>query len=319
MATKGVTGGVEVEEEGNKASYRRWGREEDDNGINSMRLFNPNPSALQALIGSQIHVSLGVRNQDIPSIALSQYAAKSWFATNLEPYLNDVVFSYITVGNEAIPGNYASYIASAMQNLQNILNAGNLASTTKVTTVVSTGILGTSYPPSGAFSLEARDNLIKILGFLSAQGSPLVVNVYPYFAYAAEPANVHLDYAQFTAKGPVVLDGNLRYQNMFDAIVDACYWAMEREGVTDVGVVVSETGWPSAGNGNFTTPELAATYNRNLMEHAAKNGTPKRPLARIEGYIFAMFNENRKPDGVEQHWGLFHPTMEPVYPLFAPV
>ncbi|KAI8021371.1 Glucan endo-1,3-beta-glucosidase [Camellia lanceoleosa] len=194
------------------------------NGINSTRLFNPNPSALQALIGSQIHVSLGVSNQDIPSIALSQDAAKSWFATNLEPYLNDIVFSYITVGNEAIPGDYASYIASAMQNLQNILNAGNLASTTKVTTVVSTGVLATSYPPSSsAFSLEARDNLIKILGFLSAQGSPLMVNVYPYFAFAAEPANVRLDYAQFTAKGPVVLDGNLRYQNMFDAIVDACY------------------------------------------------------------------------------------------------
>ncbi|THF97918.1 hypothetical protein TEA_026707 [Camellia sinensis var. sinensis] len=131
-----------------------------------MRLFDPNPSALQALIGSQIHVSLGVRNQYIPSIALSQDAAKSWFATNLEPYLNDIVFSYITVGNEAIPGDYASNIASAMQNLQNILNAGNLASTTKVTTVVSTGILGTSYPPSSsAFSLEAHDDLIKILGF----------------------------------------------------------------------------------------------------------------------------------------------------------
>ncbi|KAI8022885.1 putative glucan endo-1,3-beta-glucosidase BG5 [Camellia lanceoleosa] len=150
------------------------------------------------LNGMQVHEKFrklftSVSNQDIPSIALSQDAAKSWFATNLEPYLNDIVFSYITVGNEAIPGDYASYIASAMQNLQNILNAGNLASTTKVTTVVSTGVLATSYPPSSsAFSLEARDNLIKILGFLSAQGSPLMVNVYPYFAYAAEPKNAAL-------------------------------------------------------------------------------------------------------------------------------
>ncbi|KAG5559130.1 hypothetical protein RHGRI_008899 [Rhododendron griersonianum] len=281
-------------------------------GISSMRLFEPNPDALQALRGSQIDISLGVRNEDLPSIATSQEFANSWFSSNVAPYLNDMTVEYITVGNEVVPGEYASYVALAMQNLQNILDTQGLAGVS-VTTVVSTAALSTSYPPSaGTFSTD----IVEILRFLSAQASPLMVNVYPYFAYAADPANVPLDYALFTATGPVVQDGNLSYQNLFDAIIDAFYWAMEREGVTDVGVVVSETGWPSDGNGDFTTPELAATYNRNFAEHISKNGTPKRPQAYIEGYIFAMFNENLKPPGVEQHFGLFQPSTQPVYSLF---
>lgn len=281
-------------------------------GISSMRLFEPNPDALQALRGSQIDISLGVRNEDIQSMATSQEFANSWFSSNVAPYVNDITVEFITVGNEVVPGEYASYVAPAMQNLQNILDAQGLAGVS-VTTAMSTEALSTSYPPSaGTFSSD----VVKILKFLSAQASPLMVNVYPYFAYTADPANVPLDYALFTATGPVVQDGNLSYQNLFDAIIDAFYWAMEREGVTDVGVAVSETGWPSDGNGDFTTPELAATYNRNVAEHISKSGTPKRPQAYIEGYLFAMFNENLKPTGVEQHFGLFQPSTQPVYSLF---
>ena len=61
-----------------------------------------------------------------------------------------------------------------------------------------------------------------------------MINVYPYFAYAADPANVQLDYAIFTALGPVVRDGGLSYQNTFDATIDAFCWVMERE-LTDLG------------------------------------------------------------------------------------
>ncbi|KAK3040374.1 hypothetical protein RJ639_026779 [Escallonia herrerae] len=285
-------------------------------GIGKLRLFDPNHAALEALRGSQIDVSLGVLNQDIPIIASNQEAANSWFETNVAPYLNDVTINYISVGNEVIPGEYAGSIVPAMQNLQKILDDKGLAGIS-ITTVVSGQTLANSYPPSAAtFSAEARETLVQVLKFLSAQANPLMINVYPYFAYASDPVNVRLDYAQFTASGPVVVDGSLSYQNLFDAIVDSFFWAMEKEGVTYVELVVSESGWPSAGNGELTTPELAATYNKNFMEHVMKNGTPKRPNSYIEGFIFAMFNENLKPDGVEQNFGLFYPTMDPIYPLF---
>ncbi|KAK3034487.1 hypothetical protein RJ639_032476 [Escallonia herrerae] len=286
------------------------------NGIGKIRLFDPNHAALEALRGSQIDVSLGVLNQDIPSIASSQEAANSWFESNVAPYLNDVTINYISVGNELIPGEYPGFNVPAMQNLQKILDNKGLAGIS-ITTVLSGQTLANSYPPSAAmFSAEAHETVVQVLKFLSAQANPLMINVYPYFAYASDPVNVRLDYAQFTATGPVVVDGSLSYQNLFDAIVDSFFWAMDKEGVTDVELVVSESGWPSAGNGELTTPELAATYNKNFMEHVMKNGTPKRPNSYIEGFIFAMFNENLKPDGVEQNFGLFYPTMNPVYPLF---
>ncbi|KAK0570985.1 hypothetical protein LWI29_009459 [Acer saccharum] len=116
---------------------------------------------------------------------------------------------------------------------------------------------------------------------------------------------------------PVVIDGDLKYYNLFDAMVDSFIWAMEKEGVSDVKVLISESGWPSAGNGKLTTPQLAATYNKNFKDHILSlKGTPKRPNMYIEGFIFATFNENQKPASVEQNFGLSYPNMEPVYPVF---
>ncbi|KAJ9687938.1 hypothetical protein PVL29_013928 [Vitis rotundifolia] len=223
-------------------------------GIQSMRLFEPDPSALEALKGSGIAVTLGVVNAGIPNIASSQAAAQQWFDTNVAPYLNDVNFSYIAVGNKVIPGGDGSTTAGAMQNIQTILSARNIDGI-KVSTVVPMNALGASYPPSaGQFTSEVDGVMRAILGVLSAHGSPLMINVYPYFA-------------MFTANGMVVQDGPLGCSSLFDAMVDAFYSAMEKAGGSKVGVVVTESGWPSSGSGKLTTPELAGTYNRNFLEH----------------------------------------------------
>ncbi|TXG61646.1 hypothetical protein EZV62_013009 [Acer yangbiense] len=289
-------------------------------GIEKTRLFDPNPAALNALRGSGISVILGIRNEDLPNLAASPDAVTAWLATNVEPYIkdNNLTIRIITVGNEIIPGPYAQNILPVMQSLQNILLSKNL-NAIKVSTVLSGDTLGSSYPPSsGAFKPEVSGIMKGILNFLSQTASPLCINAYPYFAYASDPVNVRLDYTQFTATEAVVTDGELKYLNLFDAIVDAFFSAMEKEGVSNVNVVVSESGWPSAGNGDFTTPQLAATYNRNFMNHVTSNkGTPKRPNAHIEGFIFATFNENQKPAGVEQNFGLFFPNTQPVYPIFS--
>ena len=93
---------------------------------------------------------------------------------------------------------------------------------------------------------------------------------------------------------------------------------MEKVEFADVDIVISESGWPSDGNGDLTTASLAATYNQNFVKRiASMRGTPKRPQSFIEGFVFAMFNENLKPLGVEQHFGLFYPDMKPVYPVFS--
>ncbi|XP_031267860.1 probable glucan endo-1,3-beta-glucosidase BG4 [Pistacia vera] len=285
-------------------------------GIGKMRIFAPDPATLEALRNSNIELSMGIANELLPTLAASEANAERWYNGFMAPYINDVIFSYITVGNEIVPGEFAQYIVPVMRNLQTILDENNLAGI-RVSTVVATSVLGTSYPPSqGNFTTDARATMIDILKFLNDTSSPLLINVYPYFAVAADPINVRLDYALFTATDVVVQDGNLNYNNMFDAIVDSFFWAMEKENFSDVQLVVSESGWPSYGNGNLTTKPLAYTYNYNFVRRVQKFGTPKRPNAYVEGFIFALFLEDLKPAGVERNFGLVDPiTMEGLYPL----
>ncbi|KAK6912472.1 Glycoside hydrolase family 17 [Dillenia turbinata] len=285
--------------------------------IRKVRLFEPIHAVLEALRGKQIDLLLGTRNEHIPVLASSLENAQAWFNTNVQPYIKDVNIRYITVGNEVVPGQFSESILPAIQNIQQILNANGLGGI-KATTVVHQGVLGASFPPSAAAFSEASIGFMTgICKYLESQNAPLLVNVYPYFAHANDPVNVRLDYALFTATEPVVRDGSLSYTNLFDAILDGFYWALEKVGVTKVSLVVSETGWPSAGFGSFTTPPLAGTYNKNFRNHVRSNrGTPKKPGQPIEGYIFAMFNENQKPAGIEQNFGLFYPDKSAVYEMF---
>ncbi|PIA27443.1 hypothetical protein AQUCO_07700005v1 [Aquilegia coerulea] len=277
-----------------------------------MRIYDPHHETLQALRGSNIELVLDVPLQDLQSLALDASAANAWVQTNVRAYLPDVKFRYIGVGNEVSPINQnAQFVpfvlpALAAVGLQNQIN--------KVSTVIETGVLGESYPPSqGAFKGELRSYLDPILAFLVNNQAPILVNVHPYISHINIP-NANLQYALFTSPSADVSDGQLRYQNLFDAIVDAFYSALEKTSGSGLVIVVSETGWPSNG-GPDTSVENARTYNQNLVQHVGR-GTPKRPGKPIETYVFAMFNENQKggPE-YEKYWGLFYPNKQPVYPI----
>ncbi|KAK9705543.1 hypothetical protein RND81_07G065000 [Saponaria officinalis] len=287
-------------------------------GIGKMRIFEPNTAMLDALKGSGIDLVLGVKNQDIPTLAASQEAAEQWFTTYVQPYVNDITIPYVSVGNEVVPGQFSDSIHPAMQNLQNVFQSHGLQGI-RATTVVSMSVLTGTYPPSAStFSEASMPYITGIVKQLADAGAPLLINVYPYFAYASNPQDVRLDYAQFTATQPVVQDGNLAYMNLFDAMVDCFVWAMEKVGVSNVDLVVSESGWPHDGNGDFTTVDLARTYNKNFMNHVLSHaGTPKRPGAYIEGFVYSMVDEDLKTAGVEQAFGMFKPNLEPNYNIFS--
>ncbi|XP_074560366.1 glucan endo-1,3-beta-glucosidase-like [Curcuma longa] len=278
-----------------------------------MRIYSPDQDVLQALSGSNIQLILGLPNDNLQSIASDPSTANDWVQNKIVAF-SGVAFRYIAVGNEVIPENpnLAQYVLPAMQNIQNAINAAGLQSQIKVSTAVSGNALGQSYPPSaGAF---ASDSMGSIVQFLASNQAPLLFNVYPYFSYAGNSAQISLDYALFTSDGAVVHDGPFDYQNLFDAMVDAAYAALEKVGGSDVRIVVSESGWPSAG-GFAASVHNAKTYNRNLIRHVGQ-GTPRRPGSGIEANIFAMFNENQK-DGeeTERNFGLFYPDGQPVYPI----
>ncbi|PIA31159.1 hypothetical protein AQUCO_05200037v1 [Aquilegia coerulea] len=285
--------------------------------IQRIRIFEPLPEVLEALRGSNLLVTLGMRNEDITNIAASQEAANDWVNTHLVPYKIDVAFRYVTVGNEVIPGPLANYVTKAMNNTWNAIVSNGL-DRVRVTTVVPANALGVSYPPSaGAFSDEVLGAMTDVATILYYTHAPLMINVYPYFAYASNPEEIPLDYALLNSNlQTVTVDGELNYNNLFDAMVDAFNTALEKINMGDVYVFISETGWPSAGNEPYTSIENARVYNTNVKKHIHDQvGTPRRPGRMLDTFFFAMFNENLKPAGVEQNFGLFYPDMSPVYPL----
>ncbi|XP_024923514.3 glucan endo-1,3-beta-glucosidase [Ziziphus jujuba] len=286
--------------------------------INFIRIFEPRHEILDALRNKPTFVSLGVRDQDLQTLASDQSAANQWVKDNVVPYIPDVNIGYITLGNEVIPGPQAQYVAQAINNINAALTNARISKDIKVTTVISSNTLFASYPPSaGTFNEESASALKNISTILSGRGSPIMVNVYPYFAYVADPEHIRSDYALFTSQGTVVTDGDYSYQNLFDAIVDSFFAAFEKIGASGINLAVAETGWPSAGNEPYTSIKNARTYNKNMMDHVLSGkGTPRRPNRTFNAFLFEMFNEDQKPAGVEQNFGLFNPNMQPVYPLW---
>ncbi|KAL3534748.1 hypothetical protein ACH5RR_003209 [Cinchona calisaya] len=246
-----------------------------------MRIYGPDPEVLNALRGTNTETLVDVPNENIRFIANDASTTANWVQNNIKNY--------------------------SPAGLQNQI---------KVSTSIAAGLLSISYPPSqGSFSNEAKPFIKPIINLLVQNNAPLLVNAYPYLSYIGNRANIGLDYALFTSPGIVVQDGSFGYQNIFDAIVDAHYSALEKEGGSNIRIVVSETGWPSEGNPGVATFEYAGTYSRNVVSLVKSGrGTPRRPGTGIETYLFAMFDENNKPgEETERHFGLFFPNQQCKY------
>ncbi|KAL9660501.1 hypothetical protein QQ045_025316 [Rhodiola kirilowii] len=282
--------------------------------IGAMRLYGPDQQALKALRGSNIELILDVPRASLQSIGSDAGVASQWVQNNIRNYYPDVRFKYIAVGNEIDPAEAAArFVLPAMQNIHNALTSAGLQGQIKVSIAVWSALLTDTYPPSrGKFRDEIRSYIDPIINFLARNGSPLLANIYSYFSYTGNPRDISLDYALFRSSGTPVVDNNgLRYQNLFDALVDSMYAALSKAGGANVPIVISETGWPSAGH-PAATPENAATYLRNLVNHV-NSGTPRKPQP-LETYIFAMFDENLKGgEPTERHFGLFYPSVEAKY------
>ncbi|CAA0841765.1 beta-1-3-glucanase 1 [Striga hermonthica] len=289
----------------------------NQNNIRRVRIYDPHGPTLQALSGTNIEVILGVPNTDLQNVAASQANADTWVRNNVRNYPN-VRFRYIAVGNEVSPvrgdtSQFVSFVLPALRNIQNAVNSAGLGGRVRVSTVVETGLIGVSYPPAdGAFRPDVASYINPIIRHLVDNRAPLLANIYPYFSYIGNRAQIDLRYALFTSPDGVVA-GGVRYQNLFYAILDSLYAALERSGGSSLEVVVAESGWPSAG-GDTTTVEYARTYNTNLVQRV-RNGTPRRPGRAIETYIFALFDENQKNPEYERHFGVFLPNRQPKYQI----
>ncbi|KAL4304318.1 hypothetical protein GQ457_10G000880 [Hibiscus cannabinus] len=291
--------------------------------IKYLRLYDSNIQVLKAFANTGVELMIAVPNSDLLPFSQFQSNADSWLKNSILPYYPAAKITYITVGLEVTenPDNVSALVVPAMKNVLTALKKVGLHRRIKVSSTHSLGILSRSFPPSaGAFNSSHAYFLKPMLEFLAENQSPFMIDLYPYYAYRDSPDNVSLDYALFESSSEVI-DPNtgLLYTNMFDAQIDALYFALMALNFRTIRVMVTETGWPSKGslNEKAATPDNAQTYNMNLIRHVINDsGTPAKPGEELDVYIFSLFNENRKPGlESERNWGLFYPDQTSVYNL----
>ncbi|KAK3127276.1 hypothetical protein QOZ80_7AG0570850 [Eleusine coracana subsp. coracana] len=310
------------------------------NGITMVRIYDANPNVLRSLANTGIKAMVMLPNENIAAAASNPSYALQWVKSNVAAYYPATQIHGVAVGNEVFDSNpeLNSQLVPAMKNVQRALAKLGLADAVKVSTPVAFSAVTDTFPPSsGRFVDKVVEPVMRpMLEFLKQTGSYLTMNIYPFWAYVN--GDVSLDYALGNSN-PGVLDEDtgLTYFNLLDAERDAAHSAMDGL-VPGVSLYVTETGHPSRGRGphrgrrhhrggrrlqeddDAFTVTNAQAYVNNVINRVlqGKTGTPLRPDAGMDVYIFALFNENQKgngPDDIEQNFGLFYPNMQKVYPF----
>ncbi|KAG7541035.1 X8 domain [Arabidopsis thaliana x Arabidopsis arenosa] len=291
--------------------------------IKFVRIYDANIDVLKAFANTGIELMIGVPNADLLAFAQFQSNVDTWLSNNILPYYPATKITSISVGLEVTeaPDNATGLVLPAMRNIHTALKKSGLDKKIKISSSHSLAILSRSFPPSSAsFSKKHSAFLKPMLEFLVENESPFMIDLYPYYAYRDSTEKVPLEYALFESSSQVVDPATgLLYSNMFDAQLDAIYFALTAMNFKTVKVMVTESGWPSKGSPKETaaTPDNALAYNTNLIRHVIGDpGTPAKPGEEIDVYLFSLFNENRKP-GIEseRNWGMFYANGTNVYAL----
>lgn len=296
--------------------------------LRHVRLYNADRGMLLALANTGIKVAVSVPNEQLLGIGQSNSTAANWIAQNVVAHYPATNITTICVGSDVLTTlpNAARILVTALKFIHSALVASNLDRQIKVSTPLSSSIILDSFPPSQAFFNHSWNPvLVPLLSFLQSSGSYFMLNLYPYYDYMNSNGVIPLDYALFEPlpANKEAVDANtlVHYSNVFDAMVDAAYFAMSFLNFTNIPVMVTESGWPSKGDSNEpdATLENANTYNSNLIKHVLdknKTGTPKHPGIAVSTYIYELYNEDTKSGPLsEKNWGLFNNNGVPIYTL----
>uniref|UniRef100_A0A0R0K0J7 glucan endo-1,3-beta-D-glucosidase n=1 Tax=Glycine max TaxID=3847 RepID=A0A0R0K0J7_SOYBN len=294
--------------------------------IQHVRLYDADQALLLALANTGIRVTVSVPNDQLLGIGQSNATAANWVTRNVIAHVPATNITAICVGSEVLTTlpNAAPILVSAINFIHSALVAANLDRQIKVSSPHSSSIILDSFPPSQAFFNRTWNPvMVPMFKFLQSTGSCLMLNVYPYYDYQQSNGVIPLDYALFRPLPPnkEAVDSNtlLHYTNVFDAVVDAAYFAMSDLNFTNIPIMVTESGWPSKGDSSEpdATVDNANTYNSNLIRHVLNNtGTPKHPGIAVSTFIYELYNEDLRSGPVsEKNWGLFYANGEPVYTL----
>ncbi|KAF6164946.1 hypothetical protein GIB67_037460 [Kingdonia uniflora] len=294
------------------------------NHIKKVKLFDADPLVLRGLMGSGLEVMVGIQNEMLMALGSSPLVADNWVHLNVSKYLvkGGVDIRYIAVGNEpfltSYAGQYQSYVVPALLNLQQSLARANLASYIKLVVPCNADAYESSLPSQGAFRPELTEIMTQLVSFLNSNGSPFVVNIYPFLSLYGN-SDFPQDYAFFEGTSHSVTDGQNVYSNAFVGNLDTLVAALSRMGYNLMPIIIGEVGWPTDGalSANLTA---ARAFNQGLIYHVlSSKGTPLRPrVPPMDIYLFGLLDEGAKstlPGNFERHWGIFSFDGQAKYPL----
>ncbi|XP_010538439.1 PREDICTED: glucan endo-1,3-beta-glucosidase 5 [Tarenaya hassleriana] len=285
-----------------------------DNKITKVKLFDADPGALGALMGSGIQVMVGIPNEMLSSLSSSPLASDLWVRQNLSRFIgkSGADIRYVAVGNEpfltSYSGQFQNYVVPALLNLQQSLVKANLAGYVKLVVPCNADAYESNLPSQGVFRTELTQIMTQLVSFLNSNGSPFVVNIYPFLSLYGN-SDFPQDYAFFEGSTHPVVDGPNVYYNAFDGNFDTLVAALSKLGYGQMPIVVGEIGWPTDGavGANLTA---ARVFNQGLVNRILSNkGTPLRPgMPPMDVYLFSLLDEGAKstlPGNFERHWGIF--------------
>jgi hypothetical protein len=227
-------------------------------------------------------------------------------------YIVHGIHRYIAVGNEPFLKTYKDTFTRtlfpALKNIQAALIKAGLGRQVKVTVPINADVYqtDTSLPSGGDFRSDIHALMMSIIKFLSDNGGPLTINIYPFLSLYADP-HFPTDYAFFNGNATPIVDGSISYTNVLDANFDTLISALEKNGFGSLPVIIGEVGWPTDGDISANI-EYARRFNQGLLNRIFKGqGTPKRPTP-PDIYLFSITDEDAKsidPGNFERHWGIF--------------
>ncbi|XP_057963214.1 glucan endo-1,3-beta-glucosidase 5 [Malania oleifera] len=295
-----------------------------DNKIQKVKLFDADPDVLKSLMGSGIEVMIGIPNDMLAALSSSTLASDLWVRQNVSRYVGKggADIRYVAVGNEpflsSYSGQFQSYVMPALLNLQQSLAKANLAGYVKLVVPCNADAYESSLPSQGAFRPELAQIMNQLVSFLNSNGSPFVVNIYPFLSLYGN-SDFPQDYAFFEGTTHPVTDGQNVYYNAFDGNFDTLVAALNKIGYGQMPIVIGEVGWPTDGaiSANLTA---ARVFNQGLINHILSNkGTPLRPGSPpLDIYLFSLLDEGAKstlPGNFERHWGIFSFDGQAKYPV----
>ncbi|ESQ31296.1 hypothetical protein EUTSA_v10005331mg, partial [Eutrema salsugineum] len=286
--------------------------------IKAVRLLEPNPAMMRAFANTNVSLFLSIPNPLVPLLASDRSFALRWVYREVLPFHPRTKISVISVGNDVI-SSYSPdarpplFLLPAMQNVQRSLAHLRMDKISVSTTFSFTNTIPMAFPPSSARFQQPNGELIikPILKFLERTNSSFIINLHPYQIYRSSFL-IPLGFALF-GNSPLYfrddLKSGVRYDNLFDMMVDAVISSMAAMGHKNLPLIVAATGWPSSGI-NASEVDATLLYSEMFLEALITRlrygrGRRLRKEGVSEVYIFELVDTKQ---GV-LNWGLVNDDM----------